>query len=60
MTTNIVQLNTANSQSIWDDSFAKESSWQKQSRMTDNAWHINTLQDIPHLSITNPNNQALC
>lgn len=34
MTTNIFQLNTANSQGIQD---GKESSWQEQSRMTDNA-----------------------
>lgn len=57
MTTNIFQLNTANSQIIQD---GKESGWQEQSRMTDNIWHIDTLQDMPYLSIINLNNQELC
>lgn len=57
MTINIFQLNIANSQVIQD---GKESTWQEQSRMTDNSQDINTLQDMPRPSIMNLINQALC
>lgn len=57
MTINIFQLNTANSQVFQD---GKKLAWQEQSRMTDDARHIDNLQDMPHLSIMNLNNQALC
>lgn len=57
MTPNTFQLNTANSRIIQD---GKESAWQERSRMIDHIWHIDTLQDMPHLSIINLNNQELC